>query len=101
MQFLKAKLEEIHDSLLFLAVGVMIGLAQCYVEFTSRGEPTPMRLAIARATATGGLSMSAGAVYIWYPQAPLIALLGVAAFIASIGTTMIENLLVRWVEGRK
>lgn len=101
MQFLKAKLAEIHDSLLFLSVGVMIGLAKCYVEFANRGEPTPMRLAIARATATGGLSMSAGAVYIWYPQAPLIALLGVAAFIASIGTTMIENVLVKWVEGRK
>lgn len=101
MQFLKAKLEEIHNSLLFLIIGALIGLAKVYAEFTSRGEPIPLRLAMARAFATGGLSMSAGAVHIWYPQAPLIALIGVAGFVASIGTSMIENLLVQWIGGRK
>lgn len=90
-----SKLAELADvgwtALLFFGVGAAIGLAQ----LASSAERIVLRLAIARAVTVGGLAMAAGAVLIWLPDTPLLGQLGLAAALASLGTTGLELLLAR------
>jgi hypothetical protein len=83
-------------SALLFAVGAGIGLAQ----LRGSGEPMSWRLAFARAATTGGLSVAAGAVLVWLPDTPLLGLIGLAAALASLGTSGMERLIVRYLDRR-
>lgn len=89
------RLNEIGDAvavgLLFFGVGATIGLARLGGE----AKAVSFRLAVARAITTGGIGMSAGALLLLWPDAPLLALLGAASAFASMGTSALENLIVK------
>lgn len=80
---------------LFAAVGVAIGLGQL---LASR-EVLTVRIIIGRALSTGGLAMAAGIALVWLPDLPLVAQIGVAAALASLGTSGLERLFQRWIGG--
>ena len=83
--------EALQTALLFSIIGVSIGLGQ----LLASKEKLTQQIMLGRALSTGGLAMAAGVVFVWYPDLPKVAQLGVAAALASLGTSGIERLLQR------
>lgn len=73
------------------AVGALIGLGQ----LASSAQPITWRLALGRAVVSGGLATACGTVLLWWPDTHPVALIGVAAALASLGTSGVERLLAR------
>lgn len=94
------KASELGDALvhglLFFSLGALIGFAQ----LLGGAERVTLRLAVARACTVGGLAVSAGAVLIWDPTTPLIGQIGLAAVLASLGTSGLERLFARVLSRR-
>jgi len=88
--------EQIAQALLFAVVGLLIGMGQ----LLASGEVLTWRIIIGRSLSTGGIAMAAGAVLVWVPELPLLGQLGVAAGLASLGTSGLEKLFQRMVQGR-
>jgi hypothetical protein len=88
--------EAMLTSAVFFGVGAVIGMAQLF----GSTEPITWRLAIARAVTVGGLSVAAGAILIWLPETSLLGQIGLAAALASLGTSGLERLIVRYVDRR-
>lgn len=89
--------EQIAQALLFALVGAAIGIGQLMVSDEAKRT---RRIVLGRALTTGGLSMSAGIVLVWVPDLPLIGQIGVAATLASLGTSGLERAFLRIVQGR-
>lgn len=89
--------EALTTGALFFVVGMAIGFAR----LASGPERVGWRLATARAFTTGGVSMSAGALLLLWPDAPLLALLGASAALASMGTSALENVFFKLLERKK
>ena len=83
--------ESLVTALLFAAVGVSIGVGK----LMASGEPLSPRLVIGRAISTGGIAMAAGAVLVWVPGLSLLGQIGVAAALASLGTSGLERIFAR------
>ena len=77
------------------AVGLAIGIGQ----LLHSKEALSLRIVIGRALTGGGLGMAAGAVLAWMPDLPLIAQAGIAAALASLGTSGLERMFARIVGG--
>lgn len=88
--------EQIASALLFALVGVTIGIGQ----LLSSHEPLTLRIVIGRALSTGGLAMAAGLVLVWVPDLPMAGQIGVAAALASLGTSGLERVFQRAIQGR-
>lgn len=73
------------------AVGLVIGIGQ----LLHSKEALSTRIVVGRAFTGGGLGMAAGAVLAWMPDLPLIAQAGIAAALASLGTSGLERLFAR------
>lgn len=84
------------STLLFALVGISIGLGQ----LLASGEVLTWRIIIGRSLSTGGIAMAAGAVLIFVPDLPLVGQIGVAAMLASLGTSFLERLFTRVLQGR-
>src|SRR5689334_14502737 len=82
----------IHSSL-FVSIGIAIGLGQ----LLASQEKLTARIVWGRALSTGGISMASGLALVWIPDMPMIAQFGLAAAIASLGTSGLERLFQRWV----
>ena len=89
-------LEQIGNALLFSLVGISIGLGQ----LLASGEVLTARIIVGRALSTGGIAMAAGAVLVWVPDVPMLGQIGVAAALASLGTSGLERLFQRLISGR-
>jgi hypothetical protein len=89
-------IEAMTTSAVLFAVGAVIGLAQ----LCSSTDQVSWRLAIARAVTVGGLSVAAGSVLVWLPETSLLGQIGLAAALASLGTSGLERLIVRYVDRR-
>lgn len=89
-------LEQIGNALLFSLVGISIGLGQ----LLASGEALTARIIIGRALSTGGIAMAAGAVLVWVPDVPMLGQIGIAAALASLGTSGLERLFQRLIAGR-
>ena len=89
-------LEQIGNALLFSLVGISIGLGQ----LLASGEVLTARIIIGRSLSTGGIAMAAGAVLVWVPDVPMLGQIGVAAALASLGTSGLERLFQRLIAGR-
>ena len=89
-------LEQIGNALLFALVGISIGLGQ----LLASGEVLTARIIVGRALSTGGIGMAAGAVLVWVPDVPMLGQIGVAAALASLGTSGLERLFQRLIAGR-
>lgn len=69
-------------------VGVLVGLGQL---LASR-EKLTQRIVIGRALSSAGLGASSAAILAWMPGVPLVAQFGIAAALASLGTSGLERL---------
>ena len=73
--------------------GLLIGLGQILVS----DEKLTARIVIGRALSTAGLSLVAGIILIHIPDAPLLAIIGLSALIASLGTSWIEKIIQHYL----
>ena len=93
-------LQEWHEnfvsSFLFLIIGITIGLGQ----LLASNERLTLRLLFGRSLSTGGLAMAAGVVLVWVPDLSLSGQIGVAAGLASLGTSGLERAFQRAIERR-
>lgn len=72
-------------------IGALIGVGQLLL-----GEAElKMRRAVGRALVSGGIASSAGAVLVWIPDLSPTGMIGVAAALASLGTSGLERLVDR------
>lgn len=83
--------EQILQVFLFALIGVGIGVGQ----LLASTERLTVRIIIGRALSTGGLAMAAGLVLVWIPDLPMIGQMGVAAALASLGTSGLERVFQR------
>lgn len=97
VEVLKHWHEQISSSLLFSVVGITIGLGQ----ILSSNERITTRLLLGRSLSTGGLAMAAGIVLVWVPELPMVGQIGVAAGLASLGTSGLERAFQRVIEARR
>lgn len=79
------------QGLMFAIIGVAIGLGQL---LASPEKLTP-RIIAGRALSTGGIAMGAGVALVWFPDLPTVAMIGVAAILASLGTSALERMFQR------
>ncbi len=78
-------------------IGAVIGLGK----LLQSGEKITIRLALGRAIVTSGLGVSAFAVLVWIPDVPKIALVGVAALLASLGESALERIIYSKLHSKK
>ena len=90
-------LDHLAHSFLFSVVGITIGLGQ----LLAGNERLTLRLVVGRALSTGGLAMAAGVVLVWVPELSLAGQIGVAAGLASLGTSGLERAFQRVIEARR
>lgn len=83
--------EPLVSAALFAAIGISIAIGK----ILNSTERITTRLAVGRCITTGGLAVAAGSALALYPDLPLVAQLGVAAAIASLGTSGLEALAQR------
>lgn len=88
---LSSTLDALMTSALFAMIGVSIGVGRLLLS----EELISARLLIGRAISTGGIAMAAGAVLVWVPSLPLLGQIGIAAGLASLGTSGLERLFAR------
>lgn len=84
----------VFHALLLGGVGVVVGVGN----LLSTGKDHEIQVIVGRAIVSGGLGMASGAVLIWLPDVSLIGQLGLAAALASLGTSGIEKVARRYVE---
>ena len=83
--------EAIAQALLFGVIGVVTGLGQLMV---SKEELT-WRIIVGRCLSTAGISVAAGVILLAFPTISPLAQIGVAAALASLGTSGLERLIQR------
>jgi hypothetical protein len=88
--------EQIANALLFALIGISIGLGQ----LLTSGEVLTWRIIIGRALSTGGIAMAAGTALVWVPDLPLLGQMGIAAALASLGTSGLERLFQQIIQRR-
>lgn len=76
------------------AIGALIGLGQ----LLQSKEPLTWRLIAGRALVSGGLGAASAAVLIHFPDTHPAALMGLAATLASLGTSFIEQFLRKYLK---
>ena len=89
--------DQFASSLMFALVGIVIGFGQ----LLSSNERLTFRLLLGRALSTGGLAMAAGVVLVWVPELSMAGQMGVAAGLASLGTSGLERAFQRAIEARR
>jgi hypothetical protein len=89
-------LDEASKNVLSLAVvGAVVGIGT----LLASEEVSTWRVTIGRAISSGALGMSAAAILSFMPDLPFAAQLGVAAVLASLGTSALERLFQRIIGG--
>lgn len=89
--------DEIEIALVFWFIGATIGIGQHLLS----PDSFSWRVVVGRALSTGGLAVVAGTLLLMHPTMPPLAQMGIAAAIASLGTTALEAAFLRYVLGRK
>lgn len=87
---------QLGSAILFALVGITIGIGQ----LLASAEVLTVRIVCGRAISTGGIAMAAGAVLVWVPDLPLLGQVGVAAVLASLGTSGLERMFQRMLQGK-
>jgi hypothetical protein len=75
-------------------VGLIIGIGQ----LLASTERLTMRIVVGRALSSAGLGASSAAILVWVPGLPVTAQFGIAALIASLGTSGLEKVLQRVIK---
>lgn len=85
-----------HPFLFMLIVGVIAGMGQ----LLASEEKLSARIVIGRAISSGAMGLAASLLLIWYPDIHPMAMCGLAALLASVGTSGIER-VIQIVWGRR
>jgi hypothetical protein len=89
-------LDEASKNVLSLAaVGAVVGIGT----LLASTEVLTWRVVVGRAISSGALGMSAAAILSFLPDLPFAAQLGLAAVLASLGTSALERLFQRVIGG--
>lgn len=83
----------------FLAILAAIGAAIGIGKLMAADDPITIRLFIGRAVATAGIGAAAGAITYLVPTASPILMYGIAAGLASMGTSTLEYILKKRLGG--
>jgi len=83
--------DSITHALLLTFVSLLFGLGG----ILRSKEKQSWRIIVGRCLTSAGLGMSAGAVLVFFPTVPLVAQMGVAAALASLGTSALERVIQR------
>jgi Na+-driven multidrug efflux pump len=86
--------EPLAQAAMLAGIGMAIGIGQ----LLGSKERLNARLVIGRALSSGGLGMAAGLVLVWVPDLPQLGQFGVAAALASLGTSGLERIFQKWLE---
>lgn len=90
---MQAQQRTLTETLLMLGTfGLVIAMGKL---LTSNAKMT-WKLVVGRAISTTALSLSAGVVLLFYPEAPTLALIGVGGLLGSLGTSGIQKLISVW-----
>lgn len=89
--------DHVATAILFAAIGVAIELGQI---LKTLGNPPPARVVFGRCISTAGLAVSAGAVLLWVPDLSRLGQIGIAAALASLGTSGLERVLLKAIDRR-
>lgn len=89
--------EQIAQAFVFAIVGMAVGLGQ----LLASQEMLTTRIIVGRALSTGGLGTVAGVVVVWIPELSFAGQIGVAAALASLGTSALERVFQRVIGGGK
>ena len=89
--------DQLASSFIFSTIGIAIGLGQ----LMTSNERITFRLLLGRSLSTGGLAMAAGIVLVWVPDLSMVGQIGVAAGLASLGTSGLERAFQRAIEARR
>ena len=89
--------EAIAQGFLFGVIGILTALGQ----LLGSKEDLTWRLVIGRCLSTAGIASAAGVVLLVFPAIPPIAQIGVAAALASLGTSGLERLIQRTIGGTR
>jgi hypothetical protein len=79
------------QAFLFGLIGTLTGLGQ----LLASKEVLSRRIVVGRCLSTAGIAMASGVVLLIVPGIPPIAQIGVAAALASLGTSGLERLIQR------
>ena len=77
------------QALAFIFVGVLTAVGQ----LLQSASPVTWKLALGRAITTGGIALVAGAALAIFPDISFLAQLGIAAALASLGSSGVEIIL--------
>lgn len=83
--------DAIGQALLFVLIGLMIGLGQ----LLGSKERLTWRIVVGRCLSSAGLATAAGAALLAFPGMGTLEQIGVAAALASLGTSGLERLIQR------
>lgn len=89
--------EQIAQATIFALVGMMVGIGQ----LLASQEMLTTRIVVGRALSTGGLGTVAGVVVVWIPELSFAGQIGIAAAVASLGTSALERVFQRLIGGGK
>ena len=85
-----------HPFVFMLVVGVVAGMGQ----LLASEEKLSARIVIGRAISSGAMGLAASLILIWYPNINPMAMCGLAALLASVGTSGIER-VIQIIWGRR
>ena len=88
-------ISQLLDALVFAMIGAAIGVGQ-----SMRDRERDLFVIAGRALCTAGLAAAAGIVLIWWPELPFVGQIGVAAGLASLGTSFLEKLASKYLQSR-
>jgi hypothetical protein len=74
-------------------VGLIVGIGQ----LLASTEKLTMRIIVGRALSSAGLGASSSALLVLVPDLPMAAQFGVAALVASLGTSALERGFQKWL----
>lgn len=89
--------EQILQAVVLALVGMLIGIGQ----LLASAKLLTWRIVVGRALSTGGLGAAAGTALMWVPDLTFAGQIGLAAALASLGTSALERLFQRWLGGAK
>lgn len=86
---------DLKELLILAMIGMAVGLGQL---LASTESLTP-RIIVGRCLSTAGIAMAAAAIMVWFPDMGFVAKCGVAAGLASLGTSGLEKIFQRIAGG--
>jgi len=97
MDHISATLKELGHALLLFGLGVLLALGR----LLQQDQRPEWNVILGRAIVTGVLSLAAGSALAIIPNLSILALLGIASVLASLGTGALERVLLVIFRGRQ